>query len=115
MKTGNEMLPISEQKVSALLRVQGKKIRSKIQREPATYQAGIAALCGMNNATIEKITGLRPHQVSYRLTHTGASFGRKQYRNGDGPIAEYLLKKCRPVAEAEFIELMREKLGLAAP
>ncbi len=98
-----------EKKVGHLVRA---KARTTIQKEAATYEAGIAAMMGINTKAIMARTGLRAHQVAYRLQRTGASVVRRDYRNGQGPVADFLLSKARRVAEEEFVELLRKNLQL---
>lgn len=115
MKTAlRSAIPISGRRITALVRGTAK-VRTKIQNEQGTYQAGIAAMLGMSNKTIASMTGYSLGQVSYRLVHTGASQSRQNYRNGQGPVAEFLLRTARPFAEKQFVELMREKLNLQSP
>lgn len=107
-------IPVSQRQVININRAQGK-VRSVIQKEAETYQAGIACVLGMPNRTLARMTGLSLGQVAYRTAKTGASEMRRDYRDGKGPVIEFLLSKARPMAEAEFVERMREKLGLQVP
>jgi len=89
-----------------------QKARSKIQGQAETYQAGIMGLMGMSTKAIMARTGLRQHQITYRLHRTGVRIS--DYRNGTGPVAEFILNKAQHFAREEFIERMREKLNLGA-
>jgi hypothetical protein len=89
-----------------------KGTRRTIHKQPETYTAGIAALVGIQSKAIAAQTGLSVGQVVYRLKQTGAGQGRLDYRQGKGPIAEFILKKARTFVEHEFVERMREKLNL---
>jgi hypothetical protein len=89
------------------------KVKSTIQTQPETYQAGIMGLMGLSAKTIVAHTGLRPHQVTYRLHRTGVKIS--DYRSGKGPVAEFVMQKVAAFAREEFIERMREKLNLSAP
>lgn len=105
-------LPVSNRKMSQF---RGKqKGKSIIQNQVETHQAGIAAMMGLNNKALMAMTGMTAGKVSYRLTHTGASQARRDLRNGKGPVAEFLLSRARPFVEHQFVDMMKEKLGLQA-
>ena len=86
------------------------KVRRTIHKDPATFQAGVMGLFGMSAKAIAAKTGLRPHQVSYRLHRTHVKIS--DYRNGSGPVAEFVLEKARPFAMREFQERLSEALNL---
>jgi hypothetical protein len=86
------------------------KVRSTIHKDPATFQAGVMALFGMGVKAIAAKTGLRAHQVTYRLHRTHVRIS--DYRQGQGPVAEFILEKARPFAMREFQERLSEALNL---
>lgn len=104
---------VSERRVSELMR--GQQTRRKIQNEASTYQLGIAANLGLPNRTIAQITGLSQGQIGYRMKETGASEMRRQYRSGEGPVIQWLMKKAQPVAQAAFVSEMQKRLELQQP
>ena len=102
-------VPIADRQVDFLVKA---KTKSSIHKQPETYQAGIMGLLGFSTRAIQAKTGLRPHQITYRLHRTGVKIS--DYRLGTGPVAEFILSKAQNFAREEFIERMRDKLNLSA-
>ncbi len=102
---------VPRRKVEHLTRQQ-HKVRSVIQNSPETYQAGTMGLLGIGVRAIQRKTGLRPHQITYRLHRAGVKIS--DYRNGEGPVVDFILNKARSFAEEQFVEQLREKLNLQA-
>ena len=76
-------------------------------------QAAVLVSWGFTNAFVSERTGLSMGQISYRLKRLGMQRVRYEYRHGQGPVAEELLRirtrAARVLVDTHVTTLLKNK------